>query len=505
MSSRLAQLFNWSWHKRFSWVLSLRRVEGIELPDDGRSSVETTSTLSGRIADSLSVFGTVSPVIDFEMLRCLKMLWLTNPDLSQYVANIVHLGNSGHQMVIDAPATSIAEAALTRINEAAARIYQNGAGVDGLINAYLAQIAWSGALSSEDVVDLAARRVEQVVLVPVEQIRFRFLEGQYIPFQHPNNFLGFSNSTLGGVRLNAETYRYYAVQTIENSPYAKPPASAAVAAITGPQTDMLENVKWIARKLGILGLVSVACTPPPKQTNEDQDSYNRRAQKYLSSVRKVLAANFNKGLLVHFRDQQMQHSNVASDARGAKDVWQINEEQVMSGLGMQPAFFGRTDSTTETYADVVYRLLLALVGNVQRLAKRRQEATYRLDLRLGGLAIDGVSLQFNKAYARDPLAEAQAEEAHVRTVILKVEKGIISPDEGARELGYDSAFDPSLLSAAPELAGSLRALTTVNSAAAVLKFRFDVAAQRYRYEPTRIELDNQDADGKVVPLKKKAA
>ena len=159
-------------------------------------------------------------------------------------------------------------------------------------------------------------------------------------------------------------------------------------------------------KFGILGLVSVACTPPPKQPNEDQDSYNRRAQKYLASVRKVLAANFNKGLLVHYRDQQMQHSNVASDARGAKDVWQINEEQVMSGLGMQPAFFGRTDSTTETYADVVYRLLLALVSNIQRLAKRRQEATYRLDLRLGGLAMDGVSLQLNKAYARDPLKEA---------------------------------------------------------------------------------------------------
>src|ERR1043165_9849462 len=407
------------WWPRFidACIVSLRRIQGSELPDDGRSSVETTGTLAGRIQDSMGIFGTVSPVIDFEMLRCLKMLWLTNPDLSQYVANIVHLGNSGHQIVIDAPASTTAEAALTRINEAAARIYQNCAGVDGLINAFLAQVAWSGALSSEDVVNFAQRRVEQVVIVPVEQLRFRFIAGQFVPFQHPNSFIGFAQSALGGIQLNSETYRYYAVQTIENSPYAKPPASAAVGAITGPQTDMLDNIKWIARKLGILGLVSVACTPPPKQANEDQSAYNARAQKYLASVRKRLEANFNKGLLVHFRDQQTQHSNVASDARGAKDVWQINEEQVMSGLAMQPAFFGRTDSTTETYANVVYQLLLAPVGNIQRLAKRRQEATYRLDCRLGGLAIDSVSVQFNKAYARDPKSDAEAQQINQANIL----------------------------------------------------------------------------------------
>ena len=176
----------------------------------------------------------------------------------------------------------------------------------------------------------------------------------------------------------------------------------------------------------------------------------------------------------------------------------------MSGLGMQPAFFGRTDSTTETYADVVYRLLLALVSNIQRLAKRRQEATYRLDLRTRRLAIDGVSLQFNKAYARDPLKEAQAEEAHVRTVILKAEKGIISPDDAARELGYESAFDAELLSQAPQFASSLRALNGPGHSTTPLKFRFDVQAQRYRYEPARLELAH-DSEGKVLPLAKKKA
>ena len=172
------------------WLRSLRRGEAIPLPEDGRSSVE--STLGGRIGLALDGFGTVSPIIDFRMLELLKRLWLFSPDFSQYVANIVNLGNTGHQITVDAATPERAEAALARVNESAARLYANGAGVDGLINAYLAQIAWSGALSSEDVVNLAARRVEQVVLVPVEEIRFRYdqAEGRYVPFQHPKTFAG---------------------------------------------------------------------------------------------------------------------------------------------------------------------------------------------------------------------------------------------------------------------------------------------------------------------------
>jgi len=479
----------------------------MELPDSGRSSVE--STLSDRIGDALNGFGTVSPLIDFQMLSLLKRLWLFNPDMSQFVSNIVYLGNTGHQIVIDAPSSQRAEAAQVRLNEAASRIYDNAAGVDGLFNGYFAQIGWSGALSSEDVVDLRNRRVERVAFVPVEQIRFRFLEGRYMPFQQPNTLAALGRAPLGLIPLNENTYRYYALQTVENSPYAKPPASAAVAAITGPQTDMNDNIKFIAQKLGILGLVSMACTPPKQQPNETITEYQSRAKRYLSAVRDALAPSFKNGLLVHYTDQKLQHGNVASDARGAKEIWQINEEQVMSGLSMQPAFFGRTDSTTETYANVVYNLLLAQVANFQRLVKRRQESTYRLDLRLGGIEVGGISIGFNRAHARDPLAEAQADESRVRTALLKAEKGVISPDDAAQELGYESAFDPELLSTHPEAARALQARMVGAGRASQFSatFRFDQSAQRYRFAPSRIELGGApveaDDNTKVIPLKKK--
>lgn len=466
-------------------VSELRRVAGAgELPETGRSSVE--STLADRLDSSLSFWGSVSPVVSFEMLAVLKHLHVFNPDVSQYVSNVVNLANTGHQLTINASSTRRAEAAIRRLNESASRLYPSGAGVDGLINSYLAQIAWSGALSSEDVVNFAGRRVEKVVLVPVEQIRFRYLDGEYVAHQQPGIGAGLMRSPLGLIRLNSETYRYYALQTVENSPYARPPASAAVAAITGPQTDMLENIKFVAKKLGILGLVSLVVEKPPQGDNESDDAYRERAQNYLAKVGAAAEKLSHKGLIVTYDDQKVDHSNVTSDARGAYDVFRMNEEQVFSGLGTFPAFHGRTDSTTETYADVVYNFMLAQAANVQRLVKRRQERTYMLDLRLGGLEVNSVSLNFNKAHARDPLSEAQAEQVRTDVALKKAEKGVISPDQAAQELGYDSAWDAALMLNNKEAAEKLRRVArrddfAVNSG--IINLRFDRNSQNYKYVP----------------------
>jgi hypothetical protein len=280
------------WGDLKNWVLSFRRVGGLEIPDPGRSSVE--GNLSDRISTALAAFGTVEPGVSFEMLALLKKLWVCNPDLSQYVANIKNLGNNGHQLVVDAATAQRAEVAAQRLNEAAGRIYRHGAGVDGLINAYMNQVAWSGALSSEDVVDFGRRQVSKVVLVPPEQIRFRLIEGEYRPFQQPQILVGPGNP-LGLIPLSEVTYRYFALDTIDNSPYAKPPASAAIESIIGPQADMTENIKFIARKLGILGLVSVSVVPPPRKPNETEAEYQSRAGSYLAAVRGALEKNFNKG------------------------------------------------------------------------------------------------------------------------------------------------------------------------------------------------------------------
>ena len=463
-------------------IQSFRRVNGIELPDQGRSSVE--GNLASQIQGALSQFGGLQPEISFQYLEILKQLWVWNPLFNQFADNLKSLGNTGHSIVVDAATEQRATAALQRINEASARLWSHGAGVDGLVNQYIGDIAWSGALASEDVVNFAARRVEKTVIVPVEQIRFTWDGENYLPHQQPKNWIGPMNK-VGLVQLNPETFKYYALETIGNSPYAKPPASSAIEDLTGPYADGKTNLKSILKKFGLLGFVAMQVAPPTKKVGETDDEYATRAKTYLGRVLSAVKDSWNNGLIATFRDQKIEHHAITAGAQGVKDTWEILEGGIFNGFAQQPAFFGRVHSTTETFADVVYSILVAQVQNIQRLPKRRLESTYRLDLRLGGIEVNAVNVKFNAVPSRNALRDAQADQARVRTVLEKGKAGIISPDQAAQELGYDSAFDPEMLSGQPDVAA---ALGSQSRAAAQFSatFRFDRSAQRYIFVPPQI-------------------
>jgi hypothetical protein len=182
----------------------------------------------------------------------------------------------------------------------------------------------------------------------------------------------------------------------------------------------------------------------------------------------------------------------------------------LSGTGSMPAFPGRNYATTETFADVLYSIWTAQTANRQRLTKRRQERTYRLDLLLAGIPFDGLSLTFNRMEARNELQKAQAEQVQQSTTLERCRSGITSPDQCAQELGYDSAFDPELLTSNPEVAQSLRAPVRAKRAGVTATCRFDRNAQRYRWLPSRIELAggpvaSGEEDERLLPFKKKAA
>lgn len=460
-------------------------VGSIDLPENGRSSKET---LNDSIGAFLTTFGSVNPVIDFDMLATLKNLWLFNPDVSQYAANIVNLGNPGHSLKVTAVTDAIAENAVNRLNESAVRIYSQGCGVDGLLNQYLASIAWSGAVSSEDVVNLAARRVEKVVLVPVESIRFKYDKDkdEYLPYQR--NFGTFQTpsegNSFGLIALNPETYSYLPVATVENSPYARPPASAAVGAILESQIPLMENIRYMAQKIGLMGLVAASVVPPKPRPNEDDSVYQTRAKNYLAAVRSALEGNFNKGLLVTFRDQKIEHTPITSGAQGVYDINRISEEQVFSGLGAMPGFHGRTDSTTETFADVVYYLLTAQVANMQRVVKRRQERTYRLDLRLAGIEVDSVSLTFDKAHSRNAKAEAETDAIKFNDMLGRVRAGLLDPQAAAQQLGESEWFDESRLF-------NDAVLPKEGQSSNVVRLEFDRSRNEYKFSPEVITLASE--------------
>ena len=400
------------------------------IPRD-RISQEDGVNLRSLMSIANSAYDVVDPKFPFQFHDILEKLCMANPDFSQTVDNIKNLGNTGHEITISAADESTIEAARDCLNKLAARI-----NTDKLVNGMFRQLAVFGALSVEWVPESDLSGINKVVKVPVKSIRFKYDKDtdNYKPYQH-------IESTGKYIELNENTYFYSAIDTADNSPYGIPPFLAALGnAII--QLFMMDNMKFIIQKLGLLGFVSVILKQesiPQKQGETDAD-YRARLTAHLKDAADNLSKNYRDGLIAHFDNMEIQHNNVTGDARGAKDILQMNEEQVASGLKTDPAMLGRSYSTTETYAGVVYMKMVKQLLGYQLLIKRATEKGYKLHLWLNGIIVEDVSLKFNPSAVLKPLEEAEAEQVRTDTVLSKMDAGTISPDDAARELGYEEAY-----------------------------------------------------------------
>lgn len=285
------------------------------------------------------------------------------------------------------------------------------------------------------------------------------------------------------VELNPLTYSYMALRRGQNSPYAIPLYFSAIEAIL-TQRDMYDNIKFIMRKLGLI-LASMKLKAPRENHGKLAGENKVDKVSYLNSVLTAMLKNFNQGIMVHFDDQEFSHHDIAGNfGGGAEAVWNLNEEQIASGMGIDPNVIGRNFSSTESYANVVYMFMIRQANNIRRLPKRRMERTYNLDLQLAGMAAK-VSLKFHENPARDPLAESQAEQTRVHTIIKKVETGAIDPNVAAQELGYDEWFDVSRIPQAggfgiPDVNG-LGKGQGARGKGLVRSFRWNKELQRYDF------------------------
>lgn len=399
-----------------------------------RVSSEEPSSLGSLILIAQSSLDIVNPKVPTNFLEIIEKFCIVNPDFSQALGNVVRLGNTGHEITVASGDEATIEAAAERLNKLAARI-----NTDKLVNRLLRQVAVSGAISLEWVATSDLSGIDRAVLVPVSSIKFKYDKkaDAYKPFQ----FVSRSNDY---VELNELTYIYSAIETSDNSPYGIPPFVSALGSAV-IQLYMMDNLKFIIKKLGLLGFISVALDMEsiPQQPGESQDSYTQRLTSHLTEFATNFSENYRDGIAAHLDNMKIEHHNVAGDARGAKDILQMNEEQISSGLKTDPALLGRSYSTTETYAGVVYSMLIKQLENLQRIIKRAIEQGYRLDILMANIPVDDVSVHFNPNAALKPKEEAEAEAIRTDTAIAKMDAGIISPDDAARELGYEQAYGGS--------------------------------------------------------------
>lgn len=385
------------------------------------------SSLGMQTLENFIHYGTLYSYSEF--IEIIEKLVITNPDMSQTIKQSIMLGNTGHDVTFENLSKTQSKKAKAEIDEWAARSFSRGGGLDGFVNDLFRQILITGAVSIEWVPSLKLEGIEKAVLVPVKEIRFKKVGNDFITYQYKNG---------NEIKLNPNQYQYIPLQKEEDSPYGIPPFISSLNAII-TQIDGFANIKHYLKKIGLLGLLSVRKEPPPRDYNQSENEWTTYLRTKLQEAAEGFKNNFMSGVAIHYSDTEIQHTDINANSQGAAEIWQLIEEQVASGLNIPPSLLGRTYSTTETYAGVVYESFIANLKNVRRLIKRVLERGYWLHLTMKGYPITKVKVSFNKNESINSLNDAQAETLKVQSVIQKVQAGIIDLDTAARELGYPSA------------------------------------------------------------------
>lgn len=441
-----------------------------------------------------------------EIYDIITNLTLTNADLRQAVGHIVQLGNTGHMLSVDGESEVVIEAAVARITNNADAMFPFNGGPDGLINSLFAQAARNGATSTEWVPNSKLDGVDKVFLVPVRDIRWvPMTNGMgYYPVQIPKVSQLPAWTDIGtGIVLNPLTYYYANVERLEDSPYAVPPFLAAIEPVL-LQKEMIKNIHKVVKKAGIMGLMTYKVAPPQKNPGENETKYQARCLAYLQTITDQIKGNFGDGIAAGFMGAfEFDVQSITGDARGIAEIFKLNEEQLFSAIMADPSMHGRTYSTTETYASVVFSKMISQLCNYQRVIGKTLQFGWGLDLRLAGITAN-LGVAFNKSEALSNLQEAQSEMIEIANADALYAGGVIDQQQKANRLGYATPAeteprpDPALAGQNPQdnnldqrgggAANTPNAKKKQPKVQASLTFKYNKDLKKYEFMPEIINM-----------------
>lgn len=407
----------------------------VSIPDTGNEGLAFLTT-------GLNI---IQPEWYIEMIPIIRTLCYTNPDVSQALDNIIQLGNPGHEVTFDAGVDED-EANLMR-EELEARKFEWADGVggmDGLVNKMMSQIQISGALSNEWIPLSNLMGIGKCALIAPETIRFVFDKKlqRYVPYQQPRHNALLNKSKFfeqGLIKLNLETYRYYAINGDGEVPYGIPPYLPALKPLS-TQKSMLESMDYLIETLGVMGFLAVNLEKPEKKDDISEDAYAIELEQYLASFKLRIKDGLKDSIVAGFKDDtEFEFHTFTKDIAGVNELFIQNELQVGSGLHMDMSMLGRGYGTTETQITVIFSKLLAQIKNLQSLVARNLEFGYTLHLRLAGYDFKSLRVIFNQSTAMDELKFQQAQEIKIRNESDKYYDGITSLDTYARRVGENKA------------------------------------------------------------------
>jgi hypothetical protein len=407
------------------------KVASIPIPpvSPDRQTVDYDNLYGSAVEILVSQSWWLSPKYNFEWLDILDSLFLYDPNFAKVLHTHVTLGNSGHEIVIDAPSKRQAELALQTCNDFAARCFPRGGGLDGIINTVLGQNCRTSGMAVEFVPSADIHRVEFACPIAVKTLRYRYGPNETLILGQLQNGIFHA--------LNPLQVSFMGTKFQDGNPYPIPAALAALKPAIANKIVRDALTAWFER-LPLPGVGWITAHRPPQLPGESQEAYTLRCTQLLNTMVRDVGDNlFSAGLGVSYDDTDFKFQQTSSGGAGARHLLQCVEEDLFAGLKMDPILFGRSYSRTETWARVVFEELTNSLKNSQQGVKRLIEHGHRFNLSLSGQGNVGVSVAFNDIRGLDTLIDSNARLFDVQGIIQQYEAGLVSKDEARSGLGYN--------------------------------------------------------------------
>ncbi|MCP4608914.1 MAG: hypothetical protein GY845_09395 [Planctomycetes bacterium] len=247
------------------------------------------------------------------------------------------------------------------------------------------------------------------------------------------------------VKANEETFYYYGLNMDWENPYGSALMDSATELMYMAK-QMLIDMQLASGNAGTPRL-HIKIGQPQKLETEDDEDYTNRINSYFDSYVDQLVDLAPDDNFYSWDDVTVD--TIGGWVGGSGFVWrnnrQVLDEEILSAFHLFPWVVGKSSQTTKNWVRSQFDLLLAQVESLQMEAGKFADWLRNTNLALVG--INDIRTKHTFSMLRDPAMKdiAIAERFQIANVKEKVLMGIISIDDGARELGEDKAYDQDLI------------------------------------------------------------
>lgn len=209
----------------------------------------------------------------------------------------------------------------------------------------------------------------------------------------------------------------------------------------------MENLEKSTSKWPLLGFLSVVMSKFRPAPGTDLKNSQTLQKEFLQKSAKEIEKSIESGLLVGSEGTKIDHHSIASEkSSGLRDVMQVIEEQLSSGMDTDLFILGRPTSVTETYAKVSSKLFLMKGENIRHPVKNFLEKTLTLHLRMKNFRFTRLRASWKEGRPLNPEDDAlarktneEAEKLRTERLISLYNEGVIDLNTLAKEHGLEKA------------------------------------------------------------------